>query len=120
MLDETKRAEVENFLRTIGRWLAKHPDELEIRFLEGTHHTIIEIQPHVDDVGSFIGNRGVTIRSIQQLTTAYSYKLRHKLIVEIISPEQRSGPKRRRDHGVLPNDNRSDRPRRPFNGQDPT
>jgi predicted RNA-binding protein YlqC (UPF0109 family) len=67
---------VKALVEGIIRNLADHPDEVEIKVIEGGNCVIMEIHAHPDDLGKVIGRGGRIINAIRVLMGAMSMRVR--------------------------------------------
>ncbi|MCS7233480.1 MAG: KH domain-containing protein [Synergistetes bacterium] len=68
--------------------LVDHPENVEVRTLEGKKSILIEVEVKKDDMGKVIGKKGRLIRAIRELCRAAGIKLRKKVMVELLSQEE--------------------------------
>ena len=64
--------------------LVDHPDEVEIREIEGDKSTVLELRVPKDDIGKVIGKHGRIARAIRTVMTAASVKSGRRVVLEIL------------------------------------
>ena len=68
----------------IARALVNHPEEVEVRSVEGEQVIMLELCVHPEDVGEVIGRQGRTAEAIRTIFGAAGMKLHKRVRVEII------------------------------------
>jgi predicted RNA-binding protein YlqC (UPF0109 family) len=68
----------------IAKALVDHPDEVQVRAVEGEQVTVLELRVAPDDLGKVIGRQGRTARSIRTLLGAAGMKLKKRFTLEIL------------------------------------
>jgi len=68
----------------IARALVDHPDEVQVRAVEGEHVTVLELRVHPQDVGKVIGRQGRTAKAIRTLLGAAGMKQQKRFTLEIL------------------------------------
>lgn len=64
--------------------LVDHPDQVEIREVEGEKSTILELRVMKDDIGKVIGKHGRIARSIRTIINASATKSGKRVVLEIL------------------------------------
>ena len=64
--------------------LVDHPDEVEIREIEGEKSTILELKVTKDDIGKVIGKHGRIARAIRTIINASATKSGKRIVLEIL------------------------------------
>ncbi|HPS58820.1 MAG TPA: KH domain-containing protein [Spirochaetota bacterium] len=64
--------------------LVDHPDQVEIREIEGEKSTILELKVTKDDIGKVIGKHGRIARAIRTVINASATKTGKRVVLEIL------------------------------------
>jgi predicted RNA-binding protein YlqC (UPF0109 family) len=64
--------------------LIDHPDQLEIREIEGEKSTILELKVTKEDIGKVIGKHGRIARSLRTIINASATKSGKRIVLEIL------------------------------------
>jgi predicted RNA-binding protein YlqC (UPF0109 family) len=75
---------LEELLAEIARTLVDHPNEVEVRAVQGQVVSILELRVHPEDLGKVIGRHGRTADAIRTIIGAAGWKLQEHVTVEII------------------------------------
>ena len=68
----------------IAKALVDHPEEVEVRSVEGHHVMVLELSVHPEDLGKVIGRQGRTAEALRTILGAAGMKLQKHVMVEII------------------------------------
>ena len=68
----------------IAKALVNHPEEVEVRSVEGQHLIVLELSVHPEDVGQVIGRYGRTAEALRTILGAAGRKLHKRVTVEIL------------------------------------
>ena len=68
----------------IARALVDHPDEVQVRAVDGEQVTVLELRVHPEDVGKVIGRQGRTAKAIRTLLGAAGLKQQKRYTLEIL------------------------------------
>jgi uncharacterized protein len=68
----------------IAKALVDHPDDVQVRAIEGEQVTVLELRVAPDDLGKVIGRQGRTAKSIRTLLGAAGMKLKKRFTLEIL------------------------------------
>ena len=71
----------------IVKQLVDHPEDVEVREVEGECAVIIEVRMNPACIGKVIGKNGKTINAIRSLLACASAKKGKRALLEIIEPE---------------------------------
>jgi predicted RNA-binding protein YlqC (UPF0109 family) len=71
-------------VESIAKALVDHPDEVQVKSVEGEQVTVLELRVHPEDLGKVIGRQGRTAKSIRTLLGAAGMKLRKRFTLEIL------------------------------------
>lgn len=75
---------MEELVRYIAEALVDHPEEVEVKAVEGANSIIIELKVAPDDVGKVIGKGGQTAKAIRKILSAAATKLKKKSLLQIL------------------------------------
>jgi len=75
---------MKELLEMIARALVDHPEQVEIRSIEGQQVIMLELSVHPEDVGKVIGRHGRTADAIRTIFGVAGMKLHKRVRVEII------------------------------------
>jgi predicted RNA-binding protein YlqC (UPF0109 family) len=75
---------MKELVEAIAKALVDHPDQVQVRAVEGEQVTILELRVHPEDLGKVIGRQGRTAKSIRTILGAAGMKLRKRLTLEIL------------------------------------
>ena len=68
----------------VVRFLVDHPDEVEVREIEGEQTRVLELRVAKTDMGKVIGKQGRTARALRTILAAASAKLNKRTVLEIL------------------------------------
>ena len=75
---------MKDLVEAIAKALVDHPDQVQVRAVEGEHVTVLELRVHPEDLGKVIGRQGRTAKSMRTILGAAGMKLRKRLTLEIL------------------------------------
>jgi len=75
---------MKELVESIAKALVDHPDDVQVRAVEGEQVTVLELRVAPDDLGKVIGRQGRTAKSIRTLLGAAGMKLRKRFTLEIL------------------------------------
>jgi predicted RNA-binding protein YlqC (UPF0109 family) len=75
---------MKELLEMIAKALVNHPEEVEVRSVEGQHLIVLELCVHPEDVGQVIGRYGRTAEALRTILGAAGRKLHKRVTVEIL------------------------------------
>ncbi len=75
---------MKDLVESIAKALVDHPEQVQVRAVEGEHVTVFELRVHPDDVGKVIGRQGRTADAIRMLLGAAGMKLKKRFMLEIL------------------------------------
>jgi predicted RNA-binding protein YlqC (UPF0109 family) len=64
--------------------LVDHPEQVEIREIEGEKSTILELKVTKEDIGKVIGKHGRIARAIRTIISASATKSGKRVVLEIL------------------------------------
>ena len=68
----------------MARALVDHPDQVQVRAIEGEQTTVLELRVAPGDLGKVIGRQGRTARSMRTILSAAGMKLKKRFTLEIL------------------------------------
>lgn len=68
----------------VVRFLVDHPDEVEVREIEGEQTRVLELRVAKGDMGKVIGKQGRTARALRTILAAASARLNKRTVLEIL------------------------------------
>ncbi len=71
-------------VEAIAKALVDHPDEGQVKAVDGEQVTVLELRVHPTDLGKVIGRQGRTAKSIRTILGAAGMKMRKRLSLEIL------------------------------------
>lgn len=71
----------------IAKALVDHPEDVEVRSVEGQQVIVLELCVHPEDVGRVIGRHGRTAEALRTIFGAAGMKLQKHVMVEIIEKQ---------------------------------
>jgi uncharacterized protein len=75
---------MKNLVEAIARALVDHPDEVQVRAVDGEQVTVLELRVHPDDLGKVIGRQGRTAKAVRTLLGAAGMKMHKRFTLEIL------------------------------------
>ncbi|MCU1341638.1 MAG: RNA-binding protein domain [Candidatus Acidoferrum typicum] len=75
---------MKDLVEAIAKALVDHPDQVQVRAVEGEQVTVLELRVHPEDLGKVIGRQGRTAKSMRTILGAAGMKLRKRLTLEIL------------------------------------
>jgi len=75
---------MKELVEVIAKALVDHPDQVQVRAVEGEQVTVLELRVHPDDLGKVIGRQGRTAKSIRTILGATGMKMKKRLTLEIL------------------------------------
>jgi uncharacterized protein len=73
-----------DLVESIAKALVDHPEQVQVKAIEGEQVTVLELRVHPEDLGKVIGKQGRTAKSIRTLLGAAGMKLRKRYTLEIL------------------------------------
>ena len=77
------------FIEFVVKALVDHPDQVDVREVDGERVVVFELRLNQTDVGKVIGKSGRTITVIRTLLTSAAAKQGKRAMLEIVEPEGR-------------------------------
>jgi predicted RNA-binding protein YlqC (UPF0109 family) len=75
---------MKDLVEAIARALVDHPEQVQVRSVDGEQVTVLELRVHPEDLGKVIGRQGRTAKSIRTILGAAGMKIRKRLTLEIL------------------------------------
>jgi predicted RNA-binding protein YlqC (UPF0109 family) len=75
---------MKELVEEIARALVDHPEEVQVKAVEGSQATILELRVHPKDVGQVIGRQGRNVNAIRALLGSSGMKLRKRFTLEVL------------------------------------
>jgi predicted RNA-binding protein YlqC (UPF0109 family) len=75
---------MKELLEEITRSLVDHPQGVQVRAVEGSQVTVLELRVHSGDLGKVIGRQGRTAKAIRTLLGAAGMKAHKRFTLEIL------------------------------------
>ena len=75
------------FVEFVVKALVDHPEEVDIRQVDGERTVVFELRLNQTDIGKVIGKSGRTITAIRSLLTSAAAKNGKRAMLEVIEPE---------------------------------
>jgi predicted RNA-binding protein YlqC (UPF0109 family) len=75
---------MKELVEAIARTLVDHPEEVQVKSVDGSQVVVLELRVHPDDLGKVIGRQGRTAKAIRTLLGASGMKLRKRFTLEIV------------------------------------
>jgi len=77
-------SEMKEFIEFLAKSLVDHPEEVEVRRIDGEKTVVFELRVNKSDIGKIIGRNGRTIRAIRTLLTTTAAKHGQRAVLEIL------------------------------------
>jgi len=75
---------MKELVEAIAKALVDHPDDVQVKSLEGSQVTVLELRVHPEDLGKVIGRQGRTAKAMRTLLGAGGTKMRKRFTLEIL------------------------------------
>jgi uncharacterized protein len=75
---------MKELVEAIAKALVDHPDDVQVKSLEGSQVTVLELRVHPEDLGKVIGRQGRTAKAMRTLLGAGGMKMRKRFTLEIL------------------------------------
>ncbi len=75
---------MKELVEEIARSLVGHTESVEVKALEGSQVTVLELRVHAEDLGKVIGRQGRTAKAIRTLLGAAGMKAHKRFTLEIL------------------------------------
>jgi predicted RNA-binding protein YlqC (UPF0109 family) len=84
MVDRYAGGAMKELVEEIARALVDHPEGVQVKAVEGSQVTVLELRVHPEDLGKVIGRQGRTAKAIRTLLGAAGMKLHKRFTLEIL------------------------------------
>lgn len=75
---------MEQLIEYIAKALVDHPDDVEVKIVDGDRVKMFELRVHEEDIGHVIGKQGRTVKSMRTLLSAAAAKTDCRVALEIV------------------------------------
>jgi len=75
---------MKELVEAIAKALVDHPDDVQVRAVDGSQVTVIELRVHPEDLGKVIGRQGRTAKAVRTLLGAAGMKVKKRFTLEIL------------------------------------
>jgi len=75
------------FIEYVVKELVDHPEQVDVKEVDGERVVVFEVRLNPMDIGKVIGKSGRTIMAIRTLLTSAAAKHNKRAMLEIIEPE---------------------------------
>jgi len=75
---------MKELVEAIAKALVDHPENVQVKSVDGEQVTVLELRVHPEDLGKVIGRQGRTAKSIRTILGAAGMKIRKRLTLEIL------------------------------------
>jgi len=75
---------MKELVEAISRALVDHPEDVQVRVVEGEQVIVLELHVNPSDLGKVIGRQGRTAKSIRTILGAAGMKLKKRFTLEIL------------------------------------
>ena len=82
-----KELAIKDLVAEIARALVDRPEGVQVRAVEGSQVTVLELKTHPEDLGKVIGRQGRTAEAIRTLLGAAGMKLHKRFTLEILDED---------------------------------
>lgn len=77
-------------IERIAKALVDYPDRVDVRELEGSSYTLLELRTHPSDVGKVIGRSGRTVNAMRTILAAVGNKSNKRYMLDVIQEESQT------------------------------
>lgn len=75
---------MKELIELIAKKLVEHPEDVQVRVIEGEEEQSIELRVHPDDMGRVIGKAGRTAKAMRTLLHSAASKANQRVSLHII------------------------------------
>jgi uncharacterized protein len=75
---------MKELVEAIAKALVDHPEQVQVKSVDGEQVTVLELRVHPEDLGKVIGRQGRTAKSMRTILGAAGMKLHKRLTLEIL------------------------------------
>ncbi|MGI6097689.1 MAG: KH domain-containing protein [Dethiobacteria bacterium] len=80
---------MKSLVEYIVQALVDHPEQVDVREVEGERSVIIELRVAPDDMGKVIGKQGRIAKAIRTVVSAAAVKDNKRVMVEILEADEK-------------------------------
>ena len=75
---------MKELVEAIAKALVDHPENVQVKSVDGEQVTVLELRVHPEDLGKVIGRQGRTAKSMRTILNAVAARSNLRVVVEII------------------------------------
>jgi len=75
---------MKELVEAIAKALVDHPEDVQVKSLEGSQVIVLELRVHPEDLGKVIGRQGRTAKAMRTLLGAGGMKVHKRFTLEIL------------------------------------
>ena len=75
---------MKELVELIAKKLVEHPEDVQVRVIEGGDEQCLELRVHPEDMGRVIGKNGRTAKAIRSLLSSASAKSNSRTVLQIV------------------------------------
>jgi len=75
---------LKELVEAIAKALVDHPENVQVRAVEGEQVIVFELRTHPEDLGKVIGRHGRNVDAIRTILNAAGVKLKKRFTLEIL------------------------------------
>ena len=75
---------MKELVEAVAKALVDHPANVQVKSVDGSQVTVLELRVHPEDLGKVIGRQGRTVKAIRTLLGAGGIKLHKRFTLEIL------------------------------------
>ncbi|MGB9465253.1 MAG: KH domain-containing protein [Candidatus Acidiferrum sp.] len=75
---------MKQLVEAIAKALVDHPEDVQVKSVDGSQVTVLELRVHSDDLGKVIGRQGRTAKAVRTLLGAAGMKRKKRYTLEIL------------------------------------
>ncbi|MGH7963084.1 MAG: KH domain-containing protein [Candidatus Binatia bacterium] len=75
---------MKDLIMYLAKSLVNHPDEVEVKEIQGETAVILELRVAKEDLGRIIGKQGRTAKSLRTILNAAASRTNKKVVLEIV------------------------------------
>ncbi len=75
---------MKELVEAIAKALVDHPEDVQVKTVEGPQATVIELRVHPEDLGKVIGRQGRTAKAMRTILGASGMKVKKRMTLEIV------------------------------------
>jgi predicted RNA-binding protein YlqC (UPF0109 family) len=75
---------MKELVEAIAKSLVDHPEEVQVKSVDSSQVTVLELRVHPEDLGKVIGRQGRTAKAVRTLLGAAGMKSKKRYTLEIL------------------------------------